>query len=191
MHRVALFAVSFTLLAWLSPLASARTEETADNPQYTSWASHKPGTTVTLAMATSAAGQSMNMTMVQKLLEVTPEQVVIEMTGEMEMGGQKQAAPVQKVTHKAKVSPEQAKMAWMAPGAKGTAKEAGSETVQADGKSYACKVMEFTGESQGTGSKGKVWLSNDVPGQVVKAEMQTEGAMAATISMQLKSVGEK
>lgn len=165
--------------------------ELADNPQYASWARCQPGTSVTMAMDTSSGGQSMTMTMTQKLLEVKPDQVVLEMTGEMEMGGTKHNAPPRKMTLDAKVPKEQAKMAWMAPNANGTVKEAGNESVEAGGKSYDCKVMEFTGQVEGTKSKGKVWLNDEVPGQVVKTEMQTEGAVAATISMLIKAVDKK
>ena len=169
----------------------AQAQEMVSNPQYTSWAKHKPGTTVTIKMTTAASGQNVNMQLKQTLKEVTPETVTVEVVPSMDMGGTTQTMPAQTMQLKSKVSAEEAKFGQLPPGTKADIKEVGSESVTAGGQTYNCTVSEVTGESQGTKTKGKVWRSEEVPGQVVKMEMAFEGAQTGSTKMELVSVEKK
>jgi hypothetical protein len=171
--------------------AGAQAQELVDNPQYTSWAKHKPGTTVTIKMMTAASGQNVNMQLKQTLKEVTADTVTVEVVPSMDMGGTTQTMPAQTMQLKSKVSPEEAKFGQLPPGSKADVKDLGSESVTVAGQTYNCTVSEVTGESQGTKTKGKVWRSEDVPGQVVKMEMAFEGAQTGSTKMELVSVEKK
>jgi hypothetical protein len=189
------FALAGSVLAGLMLAGLVRAQEQpqelVDNPQYVSWAQHKPGTSVVMAMTTDAQGQHMEMQITQTLVEVTDDKVVIEVKNKMEMMGMTHEMPAQSVDIDSKVPADQAKAVNLPPGATGSAKEVGTETIEIDGKSYECTVTEFTGEFQGTRSEGKVWSHKDIPGTVAKTEVKTEGDVAANVSMQVKSINKQ
>jgi hypothetical protein len=170
---------------------AAAAEEMVENPQYQSWARHKPGTNVVMQMTTVAQGQNMNMEITQTLKDVKPDQLTVEVVNKMDMMGQKHEMPAQTVTVMAKVPKSEADVNKLPAGVKGTAKEAANETVTVAGKTYDCKVTEFSGEAQGTKSKGKVWRHDDVPGMVLKTEMNFEGAQTGNMTMQVVAVNPK
>src|SRR4051812_13051530 len=68
---------------------TARGADMVDNPQYQSWAKHKPGTSINLHNDTSAMGMSMIQQVVQTLTDVTPDKATVEIAVTMEMAGQK------------------------------------------------------------------------------------------------------
>jgi hypothetical protein len=185
------FTFAATMLALLGIAGFTRAEELVDNPQYLSWAKHKPGTSVVMKMATNMGPQSMNMELTQTLKDLKPEEATIEVKTAMDMGGTKQNMPAQSLPVKAKVTPTEAKLGQLPPGFKGDIKEVGTESVTLGGKTYECKVAEVTSEGQGMKSHGKIWRSDDVPGQMVKMEMTMEGAQSGTIAMELVSVDSK
>ena len=176
----------FTLavLSMMSLATSTRAADLVDNPTYQSWASHKPGTTVHLQQQMNVGGMSMNHEITETLKEVTPDKATIEYAIVMDIGGQKhEQKNTQSIPAKIEKGQEQ-----MPPNMKGTVKDAGSEKVEAGGKSYDCKVLEFTGESPHGKSSGKMWRSDDIPGDLVKMEMKIEGKMQGTITMTATSV---
>ena len=55
--------------------------------------------------------------------------------------------------------------------AKRTITQSATEKVDAAGKTFECKVYEMSNDESGQpGAKAKVWLSDEVPGGVVKLE---------------------
>jgi hypothetical protein len=168
-------------------LCRAATAELVDNPQYTSWAKHKPGTNVVFDMAAKGPGGTVDLQIVQTLVEITPEKVVLEVKNKVKGTGV--AGPAsQKVDVKAKVPKEEVELGNLPPGGKGSAKEIGRESVEAAGKTYDCRVVEFTGEASGTKSAGKVWRSDQIPGTVVKTEIRVEGGQQGEMAMKVVSV---
>jgi hypothetical protein len=165
----------------------AQTQELVDNPQYASWAKHKPGTSVTMKMSQEMGGQSRDMELKQTLKEVKPDEVTVE----LQMTAMGQSMPPTPLKIKSKVPPDEAKYGQLPPGAKADIKEMGNESVTVAGQTYNCKVSEVTGEAEGMKSAGKLWRSDEVPGEVVKMEMNTEGANAGTMKMELVSVEKK
>src|SRR5688572_485774 len=166
---------------------TAPAQELVENPQYASWAKHKPGTTITMKMSQAMGGQNRDMELKQTLKEVTPNEVTLE----LQMSAMGQSMPAQPLKIKSKVSPQEAKYGQLPPGAKADIKELGNESVTVGGQTYDCKVSEVTGEAEGTKSSGKLWRSDAVPGEVVKMEMTSEGAMGGTMTMELVSVEKK
>ena len=150
-------------------------EEQVENPAYKSWKAQKPGTTVTLENSTAVAGQTFKTEITQKLLELTPEAATVERTMKINIPGAP-ARPPQKETIPAKVDKSKATPGQLPPGAKGEIKDKGTEKVTVAGKSYTCKVHEFSGESNGIKTTGKMWTSEEIPGGLAKLESNVAGS---------------
>ena len=174
-----------------APPSTAPAEPLVDNPHYLAWSKFKPGTQVDLDLNLGVAGQAMTSNVTMTLSEISPEKAVVESVAKMNVpglpgGGQQEK---QSKTYLAKVPKSEADRAFMPAGAVGESKETGTETISAAGKSYECKVREFTGKIQGQDAKGKMWRSEDVPGGLVK--MEASGNTNMTITMELKRVTAK
>jgi len=192
MNRRCLSAVSVFVIALFACAGLARAEDLVANPQYAAWAKFKPGTMITMKMATTAGPQNMNMQIVQTLKEVTPDKASVDVATKMDMGGQTRDMPAQTVNVDAKVTKDKAAQAEMPPGMKGDVKQLGNEDVTVGGKTYTTKVSEFSGEQQGMKVKGKAWRSDEVPGGVVKMESSFEGPQGnGNMQMELVSVDAK
>ncbi|MEO6435062.1 MAG: hypothetical protein ABIP55_04780, partial [Tepidisphaeraceae bacterium] len=115
-------------------------------------------------------GQKIATESTNKLLEKNADNVVIEISGTMEMLGQKRPIPAQKQTIPAKIE-------------KQNITETGAEKVEAAGKSFDCKVYEMANQDPKTqGAKAKVWFANEVPGGVVKMEASMDqGSVKSTL----------
>jgi hypothetical protein len=164
--------ISRSVVAYLGMFvaaASVARAEQVDNPAYQSWAKQKVGTTVTHENTSAVAGQEFKSEMVQKLVELTKDKAVVETTMKLNIPGAPAPMP-QKVVLPAKVDEAEAKPNKMPPGTTGEMKEQGSEKVQIAGKSYNCKVFTMVGEASGAKMSGKTWMSEEVPGRLVKSE---------------------
>ena len=123
----------------------ALAQELVDNPVYQSWAKGKPGTTVTLSQEIIAMGSMRRMDMTSKLVELTPAKAVVETTS-------KNIESNSQTTTKAEVRAKVKKQdlvgtLTMEPGIK--VKLLPDEDVTVGGKTYKCKVFEWTGELRG------------------------------------------
>ena len=175
MKRTIRSVLAMSLGLCLMASAARAEDEMVANPAYTSWASHKAGTLVTSEMNTSVAGQTMKTEMAQKLVELTPEKAVVEVSIKLNLPGVPAPAP-QKQEIPAKVKASDAKPGKLPEGVKGEVKETGTEKVEVAGKTYECKVTEFTGEQNGSKTTGKTWTSDKIPGTLAK--METTGNAA-------------
>ena len=186
-HVTKLCCVLAVLL--LAP-AVAGAEDLVDNPAYVSWAKHKPGTTRDTEMTMNVAGQAMTVKMAQELISVDPDHVVVETNTNMAVPGVPAGkGDKRKLKIPAKVSPKQVDMP---EGSTGTVKQVGEEEVELLGKRYACRVVEFSGESQGMKSTGKIWNSADMPGATVKMDMTSESPSGpAAMTMRVVAVNTK
>jgi len=160
-------------------ISSARAADDA-NPRYTHWSRYKVGSNTTMvANVSTPQGMTINMEMKRTLKELTDDKAVIEVVSSTEVMGQ---------SHPGKPHDEiiQAKKAE-----NDAYKEVGHETVEAAGKSYDCTVIEATQTvPAGPGGrpqegKAKVWVTDDVPGGMVKLE--ATGMSNQTVSFLLKS----
>jgi hypothetical protein len=176
---VACLVIGFTAIAIAA--------DQIDNPQYASWAKHKPGTKVTLQTATNAQGMSMTQDMTETLMQVTPEKAVVEFTMSMDMGGTKHDMTRQHdVPAKVEKGHEN-----LPSDMTGTSKVIGQETVDVGGKKYDCKVVEFTGEGQRGKASGKIWVTEQVPGGMVKTEIKMDAPRQATMTTVVTGIEEK
>ena len=158
----ALFALPVTARA--ADAASAPTtapttapEELIDNPQFAHWTKFNIGSSATLSTEIKTSGQTISTVSTNKLLEKDGEKVIVEISGTMNIAGQKNELPPQKQTIPAQI-------------AKRSIKQAATEAVEAAGKTFDCKIYEMLNDPGQPDAKAKVWLSDEVPGGVVKLE---------------------
>jgi hypothetical protein len=160
MHRTQVLTAFLAFLFLGAGTAASAAEEMIDDPGYTYWSQFKPGSFSVVATDSDAAGQKMTMQMTTTLIAVTAEKVTVEVKTEISAGGTKQAPR----TSKREVPARRVKPP------KTSIKESAAEVV-VGAKTYACVLMEETRDTM----KIKTWMSKQVPGGLLKAEMDDEG----------------
>lgn len=133
------------------------------------WGSFKVGSYVVTKNVTEAAGQKMTMEIKTTLTALTADKATVEMATTM-MGNTTKtttdlpitaaAAPVPTST----VSTPQAEI------------KTSEETITVAGKSVKCKVTSTTSDMNGMKSEVKTWMSDEVPGFLVKTVIKSTGA---------------
>ena len=157
--------------AMLSCAGLVRAEQVS-NPQFENWKKFNEGSSATVTTTIEAKGQKINTESTNKLTAKADDQVTVEMSGTVEVAGQKRPIPPQSQKVPAKVEKEDA------PVQVGEA----TEKVEAAGKTFDCKVYEIT-KALGNGQtvKAKTWLNSEVPGGVVKMEAKSEQSSVVAI----------
>jgi hypothetical protein len=145
------------------------------NPIYKHWAAFQPGATVTMREkikfpAQSEEGQRyVESTLVKdttyKLLSVSPEKAVVEVVeAEHGRGSLQESAPF-KITYFAHIKK------GLGTPKEHFAKHSQEEVeVQAHGKTYKATLVETTHKNGPETRTQKIWLSDEIPGGVVKEE---------------------
>ena len=151
------------LAAFLTVLAGAQEVE---NLQYKYWSNCKPGSWVKMRMEMEAGGQKVDSEITYKLLELKDDMVVIEATGKSKLGGQEILVPVQKQEIKAKEPADKTKI-----------EKEGDEEIEVAGKKLKCHWYQFSNKVGEAETKGKGWMSMDIPGGMAKGEMTPSGAV--------------
>src|ERR1700744_197273 len=86
-----------SIVACMAGLSGVVRAEQVDNPAYTSWAKFKPGTTVTYSQSSDMAmpmGMPAPQTVItEKLVEVKPEAVTLEVSSQTKVMGQTHVSP--------------------------------------------------------------------------------------------------
>jgi hypothetical protein len=164
--------------------ASARADESKpgtppptkkiDNPQYAEWARYKVGAFVELTVESDSSGSKSTAKMTTKMVELTAEKLVLEVTTVSKMGEMEYAMPAQKMEVPKILEIPDVKTPEPKPEDKPKVTE-GSETIDVAGKKVACKTFESTTEMMGMKSWSKTWLTKDIPGGMAKQESKTEG----------------
>ena len=161
------------MILGLLTVASARAQdpqqEMVDNPHYQQWHNYKPGSTVVREERTKAADSESSEVpdekrITYKLLKADDKEVVVEMVV-MERAplGYVQEAPTRYI-FPAKVSRQDLERQMQMSGAK-----TGEETVNLEGRDVKARTMTGTiKEPDGTEKQYKLWLSDEVPGAIVK-----------------------
>jgi hypothetical protein len=155
-----------------SSLLVAQDKEKTDNPFYKFWSKSKVGATVTLKETTKLAspagtegesGEEVKL-ITHKLVELTPEKAVVEtVVTEGETFGFVQSAPTRHI-YPAKMSKDVLDELVKETGAKG-------EKAKLKVGDKEMDVMYLTGTMKGGKDDDvdfKLWLSDDVPGGIVK-----------------------
>ena len=131
-----------------------------ENPQFKYWTSCKPGSWVKMKMEMSTAGRKIESESTHKLLELKDDLAVVEITGKSKVGEKEFALPAQKQEIKAKEPAEKVKIA-----------SEGDEEIDVAGKKLKCHWYEYSTKQGEKDTKGKAWLSKEIPGGTAKVEM--------------------
>jgi hypothetical protein len=155
----------------LATAAAASQDEMVANPYYKFWAGSKPGAWAVHVESTKLSGPEGKAVpdgvdekrITYKLAELTKDRAVVEMVvTEKDFLGYVQAAPT-KYIYPAKLKKSSVERILNDAG------KSGEETLKVAGKSIKCKTVTGTVKGpNGEQIEYKVWLSNTVPGSIVK-----------------------
>src|SRR5262249_48082676 len=183
---VGILSLFLTSTAWAQ-------DEMVANPYYKFWAGTKPGATAVHLEQTKLSGPEGKLVpdggdekrIAYKLVEVDKDRAVVEMVvTEQDFLGYVQAAPTRYI-YPAKVKKSHLERIIVADGGK-----TGEEALKVEGKDIKCKTLAGTVKGpDGEQIEFKLWLSDDVPGTIVKQVRTTrqKGELVAETTTTLQS----
>jgi imidazole glycerol phosphate synthase subunit HisF len=176
---------AFCSLAVLALAVSAARAEDVANPEFASWAKHKKGTSITMKTVTSTGGMNIEILATTTLLEVGADKVTVETATVSKINGMEFKAPGAK-REIAKTVTVPGGTPKVDPKAKppGTVED-GTETVKVGGVEIKAKWFKAKVDVAGNKTESKTWMSDDVPGLMVKMEATTTGAATSSVKMEL------
>ncbi|MGI9516629.1 MAG: hypothetical protein ACR2NP_06280 [Pirellulaceae bacterium] len=167
---VCVFILAFSFPAWVVGQQ--------ENPMYTSWQNHQPGTKVTLHTVTKQNGTVVSETkQTQKLVEITDDHVVIEIGSVIIAAGQEIDGGSTTMTFQRILEAGEAPETDASIDVNITK---GEETVDIKGEKFACEWIESEFEVSGMKTTSKVWTSTEVPGLNVKSVVNSAGTVSET-----------
>ena len=177
-------ALSAVVLALAAGPTAA--QEMIENHEFTSWSKFKKGTAITTKITTAAAGMSSELTVTLTLAEVGTDKLVLEQSSVTKVMGMEFKQPAVKRDVPKTVAVPKGTPRPPAPGAKpeGTYEE-GTETLKVGGMEVKTKWYKVKLEMGGIKSDTKMWISEDVPGMIVKMEGTTAGANATESKLEV------
>jgi hypothetical protein len=131
------------------------------NPAFHAWSNFAVGSSETIEGTIDMGRGPSSSTTTSKLIEKADDHLVVETTQSMVMAGQTHAMPPQQVTIPAAADPSKEMT------------ELGTEDVAVAGKTFSCKIFTPAHPKAGSPLKVKVWACPDVPGGVVKIEIDS------------------
>jgi hypothetical protein len=175
------YLVALTIAGLVCAAASAG--DTVENADYKSWSKFKPGASVTMKIkGESKKDGSTEGQITTKLLEVAPDKLVLEMSlklktpvGDVADSGRKREV-LKIITPPPGVSKQEYEKSPY-----GQVLEEGAETLKISGVEYKCKWYR----TQKDDVEAKIWLSDLVPGAVVKSVINSRGASPKTMKLEL------
>jgi hypothetical protein len=176
MRRHSLAAVLALGLLLCGP-GTAKAEQ-VDNPSFKSWSRFKVGTWVTVKQVSESGASKSELETTFTLVELTPDHLVLESKAKMTVGGKLfEIAPK-------RGDPIAAKVDRVESAAKGETKKLaeGDEDLALNGKTVKCHWIETETESSGMKTRGKTWMSDEIPSGMAKMETKTEGATKSSMS---------
>lgn len=172
--------LALTLLALAVGTASAAD---ADNPEFTSWSKFKKGTSVTTKKVGTVAGVTIETTTTLTLIEVGDDKLVLEETGTSKTSANAQVAtlPARKRTVPKTIKlPAGRKVEDYIDGTRPGTYENGTETLKVGTVEVKTKWYKAKREENGVKTDSKRWVSDEIPGGLVKAETTIAGALTST-----------
>jgi hypothetical protein len=173
------FAASAVLVALA--VAPNGVAEQVESPLYASWARHKVGTAVTLRSVTEAgagAGKA-ETTTTYRLVELDDKKAVVEMVVVSNATGKE-----------VKNAPQRLEIRRLFPLLPGVKKEdvgkpsgaiaKGEETISVAGKEYKAQWYDSKGRTEAGESIARTWISDEVPGTMLKSIIRVPKAKATT-----------
>jgi len=176
-YRAVLVAIWMTAMGLLASLEAkrAQAEDSRPNPPYKNWSAFGVGASSTLkSVLVDHSGDDPNtidttarpegpseQLSTYKMVQKTPEKVVIEQTDtDIEAGSETEHSPA-KITYPAMTQK-------VAPNANVSGLKEGEEEIQVAGKTIKCQWVESTIKIADETSMNKLWWSDSVPGGTVK-----------------------
>jgi hypothetical protein len=179
--------LSAALLALAAGPAAA--QEMIENGEFTAWHKFKKGTAVTTRVTSKAGGVSSEATMTVTLVDVADDKVVLETVGVTKAMGMEFKQPAVKRDVPKTIAIPKGTPKPPAPGSKpeGTYEE-GTETLKVGGTDVKARWYKVKAEMGGVKSDARMWISEDVPGMMVKMDATTTGAVASETRMEVVEV---
>ncbi|MFO0877974.1 MAG: hypothetical protein U0840_11525 [Gemmataceae bacterium] len=172
------------LLLVLPFVVNAADEEMVDNPQYEVWAKFKPGATATVKEVTTFGSDKSipdEKRITYTLVSVDNQKAIVRaVVVENELLGTVESAPTRHIY------PAKLKKSYLAVAAPDLADKKGEETIKWKDKEVACKTMSGSYKKGGDTVEFKAWLSEAIPGGVVKRTRTLKGkedTITTTISL--------
>lgn len=178
-----LLSLSFLLL-----VATVGRADPVDNPAFKSWSNFKPGTTITMKTESEFGTMKSEFVIVSKLVEVGKDKCVIEvetitkvMGMEFKAPAMKQDVPKSFEIPKPKDGEKQPKVET--PDVK---KEEGKETLKIGGTEVKTTWMKYKSKTKEGEAEGQTWMSDDVPGGLVKSVTKAGDVKTKTELIEIK-----
>jgi hypothetical protein len=161
-------------------------QETIENPEFAAWAKFKKGTGVTIKSTTKGGVTNSEVILTTTLVDVGTDKLVLETSSVvkangMEFKGQAAKRDVTRTTELPKGVRKEDAVIGKPPGTT----EEGTETLKIAGTELKTKWYKYSAELAGTKTQAKMWVSDDVPGRVVRSEMTTTGAFNSTTTLEV------
>jgi len=146
-------------------LALLGTIQEVDNLQFKYWSGCKPGSWVKMKMVLERGGKKGESDMTYTLLELKDDMAVVEVAGISRFGEKEYPISAQKQEIKAKEPADKTKI-----------EKEGDEEIEVAGKKLKCHWYEYSNKVGDKESKGKAWMSMDIPGGVARGETMLPGS---------------
>jgi len=170
-------------------LGAAPAEDIIANPEFISWSKHKTGATVTFKSVTTTAGRTSEVILTCTLIEVGNDKLVVECKSVVKENGMEfKSQPVNRDVPKTISLPNGVKREDFAVGKPPDTTEEGTEPLKVGDTELETKWYKYSADVAGTKTEAKMWVSEKIPGGMVKTEMETTGVLVSTIKMELIEV---
>jgi hypothetical protein len=158
---------------------------TFENLDYANWKTFKVGTTITRRTETRIGANATISVDTYKLLDVNDRELVVERqnTTERTDGSYKKVNLPEKRTYAKSFKIPRGMKAEDFERPNPTAKEAGEETLTVCGKAITAKVYKWTDRVESGPMAVTVWVSDEVPGRIVKQEMKVAAIKSETVEI--------
>jgi hypothetical protein len=162
-----------TLVVFSGAVAHADKKK-IDNPEFTMWSKYKADTMTKLKMSTEVNGMKSGSTIVTTLKEVGADKLVLETEVISNFNGMEFKAPATKrdVTKTIEVDDKVAEQIGKGAKPEGTIEE-GTETLKVGKDDVKTKWYRFKSKASGKEVEGQSWVSDEVPGRIVKMVSKT------------------
>jgi hypothetical protein len=154
-----MFAACLLAMLLMAQVVRADTGPNAGQ-SFHAWAGFGVGSSTTLESTIIGPSGQQTITVQEKLIEKTDDQLVLEGTATVSVAGQPRTSPPTKETLKA-----------AAPDPMKDLTQVGAEEVTAAGRTFSCKIYTVSSPAAAGAKTVKLWICSDVPGGLVKGEV--------------------
>lgn len=175
-------------VALFLPLSAALAQEKVDNPEYKTWVGLKPGTAVKYKMITESGGMKNEVKLTNVLVELLADKAVVETTTTFDLMGKEIKNSTK---HEVTKQLEKTK-GVLIPGVDkpdGTYEE-GTEDFSVGTAKVKTKWYKYKTEKP-VAASGQIWLSEEVPGGLVKLTTKSSAPTEGSMTMELLEIEKK